>query len=108
MLEVGIFRVAEMAMAQAKREAHERVQQAAQLAENALGKDAAQSVQAHDASQASASSTVGKECVRFQAMRVGYFAADSDSSMALFGDQAPHHLVLNRIVSLKEDAGKSK
>ena len=38
----------------------------------------------------------------------GYFAADSDSSMALFGDQAPHHLVLNRIVSLKEDAGKSK
>lgn len=108
MLEVGIFRVAEMAMAQAKREAHERVQQAAQLAENALGKDAAQSVEAHDASQASASSTVGKECVRFQAMRVGYFAADSDSSMALFGDQAPHHLVLNRIVSLKEDAGKSK
>lgn len=35
---------------------------------------------------------------RFQGMRVGYFCVDKDTE----GD----HIVLNRIVSLKEDAGK--
>ncbi|PHH79389.1 hypothetical protein CDD80_4948 [Ophiocordyceps camponoti-rufipedis] len=40
----------------------------------------------------------GPESVRFQAMRVAYFAMDSDSS--------DDKIVLNRIVSLKEDAGK--
>ncbi|KJZ79454.1 Putative glutamine--tRNA ligase [Hirsutella minnesotensis 3608] len=40
----------------------------------------------------------GPESVRFQAMRVAYFAMDSDST--------PDKTVLNRIVSLKEDAGK--
>ncbi|RYP25850.1 hypothetical protein DL767_008241 [Monosporascus sp. MG133] len=41
----------------------------------------------------------GPESVRFQAMRIAYFAADSDST--------DEKVVLNRIVSLKEDAGKS-
>ncbi|OAQ62199.1 glutaminyl-tRNA synthetase [Pochonia chlamydosporia 170] len=40
----------------------------------------------------------GPESVRFQAMRVAYFAMDSDST--------DDKIVLNRIVSLKEDAGK--
>ncbi|QUC15967.1 uncharacterized protein UV8b_00208 [Ustilaginoidea virens] len=40
----------------------------------------------------------GPESVRFQAMRVAYFAMDSDST--------DEKIVLNRIVSLKEDAGK--
>jgi len=40
----------------------------------------------------------GPESVRFQALRVAYFAMDEDS----VGDK----IVLNRIVSLKEDAGK--
>ncbi|KFY20837.1 hypothetical protein V491_03386, partial [Pseudogymnoascus sp. VKM F-3775] len=40
----------------------------------------------------------GAETVRFQGMRVAYFAMDSDST--------PDHTILNRIVSLKEDAGK--
>ncbi|KAF3917366.1 hypothetical protein ABW21_db0202900 [Orbilia brochopaga] len=39
------------------------------------------------------------ESVRFQGLRVGYFAMDSDSA----GDK----IVLNRIVTLKEDVGKS-
>ncbi|KAK6346891.1 hypothetical protein TWF696_006993 [Orbilia brochopaga] len=39
------------------------------------------------------------ETVRFQGLRVGYFAMDSDST----GDR----IVLNRIVTLKEDVGKS-
>jgi len=40
----------------------------------------------------------GPESVRFQAMRVAYFALDSDTT--------EDKIVLNRIVSLKEDAGK--
>lgn len=40
----------------------------------------------------------GPESVRFQAMRVGYFCQDSDST--------EDKLVLNRIVSLKEDKEK--
>ncbi|TGO82170.1 hypothetical protein BPOR_0901g00050 [Botrytis porri] len=40
----------------------------------------------------------GPESVRFQAMRVAYMAMDSDST--------DDKIVLNRIVSLKEDAGK--
>jgi glutaminyl-tRNA synthetase len=42
---------------------------------------------------------VGPETVRFQALRVGYFALDSDSKEGA--------LVVNRIVTLKEDAGKT-
>ena len=38
------------------------------------------------------------ESVRFQAMRVGYFCLDSDST--------DDKIVLNRIVSLKEDKDK--
>ncbi|KAH8780060.1 glutaminyl-tRNA synthetase [Diaporthe sp. PMI_573] len=40
----------------------------------------------------------GPESVRFQGMRVAYFAMDPDST--------DEKIVLNRIVSLKEDAGK--
>ncbi|KOS22544.1 putative glutamine--tRNA ligase [Escovopsis weberi] len=43
-------------------------------------------------------SVSGPEGVRFQAMRVAYFAMDSDST--------EDSVVLNRIVALKEDAGK--
>ncbi|KAK7748674.1 Glutaminyl-tRNA synthetase [Cytospora paraplurivora] len=41
----------------------------------------------------------GPEAVRFQGMRVAYFAMDTDST--------DDKIVLNRIVSLKEDAGKN-
>ncbi|KAI9819325.1 MAG: hypothetical protein M1832_004030 [Thelocarpon impressellum] len=43
--------------------------------------------------------SAGPETARFQGMRVAYFALDSDSTEG--------KLVLNRIVSLKEDAGKA-
>ena len=41
---------------------------------------------------------VNPETVRFQGMRVAYFAMDSDST--------EDNIVLNRIVPLKDDAGK--
>ncbi|XWW93591.1 hypothetical protein V2A60_001525 [Cordyceps javanica] len=44
-------------------------------------------------------SDAGPETVRFQALRVGYFAVDSDTTA--------EKVVLNQIVPLKEDSGKS-
>uniref|UniRef100_A0A8H7K5B1 tRNA synthetases class I (E and Q) anti-codon binding domain-containing protein n=1 Tax=Bionectria ochroleuca TaxID=29856 RepID=A0A8H7K5B1_BIOOC len=41
----------------------------------------------------------GSESIRFQAIRVGYFAVDIDST--------DEKIILNRIVSLKEDSGKN-
>ncbi|KAM3434142.1 hypothetical protein MY4824_005601 [Beauveria thailandica] len=41
----------------------------------------------------------GPETIRFQALRVGYFAVDSDTS--------DEKVVLNQIVPLKEDSGKA-
>jgi glutaminyl-tRNA synthetase len=41
----------------------------------------------------------GVETVRFQGLRVAYFTVDKDTS--------EDHIVLNRIVGLKEDSGKS-
>lgn len=56
---------------------------------------------------------VGKECIRFQGLRVAYFALDKDARVAMLdqpntatGATQGDYLVLNRIVSLKEDAGK--
>lgn len=46
-----------------------------------------------------AAKAAGPETVRFQGLRVAYFAMDKDS--------AERKVVLNRIVSLKEDAGKT-
>ena len=46
-----------------------------------------------------AGKAAGCETVRFQGLRVAYFTVDKDSS--------EQHIVLNRIVSLKEDSGKS-
>ncbi|KAF5359049.1 hypothetical protein D9758_004752 [Tetrapyrgos nigripes] len=59
-------------------------------------------------------SLVGNECVRFQGLRIAYFALDKDTKAACLdqGDDVKpalaegDYLVLNRIVSLKEDAGK--
>ncbi|KAF8528937.1 glutaminyl-tRNA synthetase [Hysterangium stoloniferum] len=58
---------------------------------------------------------VGNEAVRFQALRVAYFALDKESRLAYLDDtesantgkQDGDILVLNRIVSLKEDSGKA-
>ncbi|KAJ3883826.1 glutamine-tRNA ligase [Lentinula edodes] len=59
---------------------------------------------------------VGKECIRFQGLRTAYFALDKDSRVRCLEDETGNapparvqgdYLVLNRIVSLKEDAGKA-
>lgn len=52
-----------------------------------------------EAGEKSGGTMTGPETVRFQGLRVAYFALDSDST--------DDKLVINRIVSLKEDAGKA-
>lgn len=52
-----------------------------------------------EAGEANGEVKPGPESVRFQAMRVGYFCLDKEST--------DKKLILNRIVGLKEDAGKS-
>jgi glutaminyl-tRNA synthetase len=66
-----------------------------------------------DTPVATAEQLIGKEVVRFQGFRVAFFALDSDSKLACLdpesGEPRRHegdYIVLNRIVSLKEDAGK--
>ncbi|WFD07275.1 glutamine--tRNA ligase [Malassezia vespertilionis] len=110
MLEPAFFEVARLSVVNAHKEAEERMRAAEALTEQALGKErAVKETQDKDAVQNTKSETVGKEAIRFQAMRVGYFAVDRESSMELFGDKVngPDVLFLNRIVSLKEDGGKS-
>lgn len=60
-----------------------------------------------------ASPAVGNECVRFQALRVAYLALDREASLACLVEEGAvprkgpnDRLILNRIVSLKEDSGK--
>ena len=58
---------------------------------------------------------VGRECVRFLGLRVAYFALDKDAELACLeepedvvpGRRDGDRIVLNRIVSLKEDSGKA-
>ena len=103
MVELGFHAVARASLETARKEAAARREAGRQAAEAALGSDAATA-----GNVPAESDKIGKECVRFQAMRVAYFAADNvDSRMRLFGDDS-ERLVLNRIVSLKEDAGKAK
>ncbi|KAI6034425.1 glutaminyl-tRNA synthetase [Pisolithus microcarpus] len=49
---------------------------------------------------------VGKECIRFQGLRVAYFALDKDARVGMLDQPSTSGRLLNRIVSLKEDAGK--
>ena len=109
MLEVGFWPLARKMLAEAHEEAQHRQAQAPQ-AIKAEG-------DAHpaDAPVASAQSLVGNECVRFQGLRVGYFCLDKEAHVELAkgkdGDISRRRegevVILNRIVSLKEDAGKS-
>ena len=65
---------------------------------------------AEDEPEVLAESLYGPEDVRFQGMRLAYFALDKESVVrgmnAKDGEGEKERFVLNRIVSLKEDAGK--
>ncbi|KAF8631574.1 hypothetical protein AX15_002325 [Amanita polypyramis BW_CC] len=108
MLEVGFWPLAKSSIDEARRDANARTERAVKEAGVSAGDD--------DTPHATAEQLVGKECIRFQGLRVAYFALDKDARIACLDEainQAPAHtqgdyIVLNRIVSLKQDSGKSR
>ena len=76
-------------------------------------KEIAENAAKHDG-QVPGELRAGNECVRFQGLRVAYFALDSEAHLKCInepdtispGYREGDRLILNRIVSLKEDAGK--
>ena len=110
LVEVGFWILAKRAYGEAVRESRERTERA--LAENATEASPADS----DTPAVTSAQLVGRECVRFQGLRVAYFALDNkDARIACLdevgstpaGRRQGDYLVLNRIVSLKEDSGKA-
>ena len=119
-IEPAFYELAKKAVVDARRDSEERTQRAqAESGGASAFSDPHQAVngtgEAGDEPVATAEQLVGMENVRFQGMRLAYFALDRESRLACLdegdGKTAARaegdRLVLNRIVSLKEDAGKS-
>ncbi|PWN53776.1 putative glutamine-tRNA ligase [Violaceomyces palustris] len=113
MLEVGFWDVAKTSIKQAKAEAEERTKKAKADAEKASKETltvSCSSSAGSGAPEVTVEQLLGKECVRFQGMRVAYFALDKEcSDLGLFDDAKSgeeRRIILNRIVSLKEDTKK--
>ncbi|KAJ6598897.1 glutamine-tRNA ligase [Mycena vulgaris] len=109
MIETGFWSLAKRALTEARRDGKERTDKAL--------KDSAQAEASpgDDTPRATSEQLVGNECIRFQGLRVAYFAVDKDSRLACLNEadgieparKQGDYLVLNRIVSLKEDSGKA-
>ncbi|KAF8917880.1 tRNA synthetases class I, catalytic domain-containing protein [Mucidula mucida] len=105
MLEVGFWSLAKRMFSEAKKEGKARTDAALKASGPVAADD--------DTPHASSEQLIGNECIRFQGLRVGYFAVDKDTRLACLEDGAEavrkqgDYLDLNRIVSLKEDSGKS-
>ncbi|BEJ14872.1 hypothetical protein CspHIS471_0406390 [Cutaneotrichosporon sp. HIS471] len=116
-VEPAFYELAKKETTTARAEAHARTQKAA--TENEVANDEAKPADhvpraLGDEPVVTADQLVGMENIRFQAMRLAYFAVDSDSKLSCLDEAADakpgkrpgDKIVLNRIVSLKEDAGK--
>lgn len=108
MIEVGFWDVAKHSIEQARKQAQDRTKQAHKDSEKALAETNTPADTGAGAPEATADQLLGKELVRFQGMRTAYFALDRLSGdLGLFGDRlSGGKIVLNRIVSLKEDSKK--
>lgn len=111
-VETGFWDLAKRAYAAARRESRERTAKAKK--ENP-GAAAASADPHNDTPEVTAEQLIGKECVRFQGIRLAYFALDKESKLGCLetpddgpaGPSQGDYIVLNRIVSLKEDANKA-
>lgn len=109
MVEIGFLPLAKQLLDDARKESRMRTEKA--LKES----DTTTDVVDDDTPKATSEQLVGKECIRFQGLRVAYLALDSDSKLACLTEgsevstirQTDDFIVLNRIVSLKEDSGKA-
>lgn len=114
MIEVGFWPLTKRSYIEARKESKERMQKAKQEAESVVI-STPEEVSHDDTPRATEDQLIGNEVVRFQALRVGYFALDKDGKLGCINqgeDVAPtmspgDRIVLNRIVSLKEDSGKA-
>lgn len=105
-IEIGFWPLAKQAMTEARKEAEARTSKATKSDHRD---------ELDDTPVATTEQLVGNECVRFQSLRVAYFALDKDARVAALtegsnatGRERGDFLVLNRIVSLKEDSGKTQ
>ncbi|KAJ7638989.1 tRNA synthetases class I, catalytic domain-containing protein [Roridomyces roridus] len=106
MVEVGFWSLAKRSIGEARRESKERTEKASTREGTSPG---------DDTPHATSEQLVGNECIRFQGLRVAYFAVDKDSRLACLDEpegveparKQGDLLILNRIVSLKEDSGKA-
>jgi len=109
-MEVGFWPLAKRCIIDATRAAKVRTEQA--LKNNSAPSASAKSND--NTPHATTEQLVGMKCVRFQGLRVAYFALDKDSRVACLDEASDivparkqgDYLVLNRVVSLKEDSGK--
>ncbi|KAL5527371.1 hypothetical protein ACEPAG_6162 [Sanghuangporus baumii] len=107
MIEIGFWSVAKRAFEEARAESKARTSKALKNEAMASPTDSRSPVPTSE-------QLVGSECVRFQGLRVAYFALDSDAKLGFLseaGDATAGYrdgdkIIINRIVSLKEDAGK--
>jgi len=111
MVEVGFWGLAKSTLLAARKEAERRTA----AAPPAVTTEGEEKGHPHDTPTATVEQLIGNEAVRFQGLRVAYFALDKDAKLASTKEDeatSPARrpgdvIILNRIVSLKEDSGKS-
>ncbi|KAK0549615.1 Glutaminyl-tRNA synthetase [Tilletia horrida] len=125
LIERGFWDVTHASFTKARKEAEDRTQAAREAAKKAQAEtnaDGAKNAVSEKSSgevleKLKSGQLVGQECVRFQAMRIAYFTVDRESegveeaaaaNVSGNGEKKEAKIILNRIVTLKEDAGKTK
>jgi glutaminyl-tRNA synthetase len=115
-IEPAFYGVAKKALQDAKKDSEERTKKAkAEMAKETSEEKAEKKNVEHqeDEPVVEASGLVGPENVRFQGMRLAYFTLDRESKVGCLDDPSKDgksegdKIILNRIVSLKEDTGKN-
>ncbi|KAF8314698.1 glutamine-tRNA ligase [Clavulina sp. PMI_390] len=115
LIEVAFWELAKKAWVEAKAESKARTEKALKDEMSAKPSASGAGSAGHDETPVpTADQLIGNEVVRFQALRVGYFALDKEATLGCLdegvdvkpGARPGDRVILNRIVSLKEDAGK--
>ena len=115
-IEPAFYHLAKKAITDARTESEERLRKAEAEAGHGTAHTPVKGSEAagDDEPHATAEQLVGKEVVRFQGYRTAYFVVDMESRVGCLESGATgeagrgegDRIILNRIVSLKEDSGK--
>lgn len=127
LIEPAFFSLSRSLIKQAKGEADKRTKAAASFSSGNVDTGADAKIEMgtnnttvdvphdKDTPVATAAQLVGMECIRFQGMRLAYFAVDKEAVLScldddeedVVGKRSGDKLILNKIVSLKEEKGKA-